>query len=421
MTNLKYKNIILFLAVIGAGVLAGFLLSLANQTEPAVNQTQQTDQEQTVSQESERTAPEDGQPREQEQPIQTVEAETEPEPADQTPPEPEPQQPAPPVRETPPEEEVETIPAITPPDEETNQPAQPPTPDPQPPGPINSQPINQKTIGTVLANLKLTDHAKELLEDTTIELHSRAELNNLCGTTANNDYKYLGCYYSDRAYILNIDYEPLSYLEEQVTGHEILHAIYEKLSFSERNEINDQLRALCLDSQCSNILQGRYSHAGSLTKINEIHSIAATEVASLPQALEDYYAQFFQDRQLVFSYHQQSVGRLISLNRQLDEKREAIKSNNSQIDIKNNELDLIKIEYDDVISQIEEIISIGSRTPEQEELLDNLLGQKDILETTYDQIRSEVDALIEANNQLIDEYNQMATEYNELLQAYNSL
>ena len=111
----------------------------------------------------------------------------------------------------------------------------------------------------------------------------------------------LGCYVGQRIYIFDVTDQRLDGIKEVTAAHEMLHAVYERLSSADRQQINE-----LLDTQLQQITDQRilelvklYDDIEPGQRHNELHSIFGTEVAQLSEALEAHYARYFEDRAAV--------------------------------------------------------------------------------------------------------------------------
>lgn len=139
----------------------------------------------------------------------------------------------------------------------------------------------------------------------------------------------LGCYhgFQNGIFVLTVDDPRLEGVEQVTAAHEMLHAVYDRLSKKDRTEIDRQLRDYyehgLQDERVRQTVDAyRSSEPNELT--NEMHSIFGTEVADLPPALEKYYTRYFSDRRLVTSYAAQYQGEFTS-------RRDAIKAYDAQL------------------------------------------------------------------------------------------
>lgn len=116
----------------------------------------------------------------------------------------------------------------------------------------------------------------------------------------------LGCYTNmGRIFIYDITNEKLDGIEEVTAVHEMLHAIWYRLSDSERQRL-----ANLLETAYKNIedpdLHSRmeyYQRTEPGEFANELHAILASEYPALGDELEKHYAQYF-NREVLLAHHE---------------------------------------------------------------------------------------------------------------------
>lgn len=115
----------------------------------------------------------------------------------------------------------------------------------------------------------------------------------------------LGCYNEGRIYIYDISNDQLDGIEEVTAAHEMLHAVWERMSSSEQQRVGSLLRA-AYGKLADPDLKERmdyYARTEPGEFENELHSIIGTEVPTVGSELEQYYAQYFTDRQKILELH----------------------------------------------------------------------------------------------------------------------
>lgn len=111
----------------------------------------------------------------------------------------------------------------------------------------------------------------------------------------------LGCYLSgDRGiYLYDVSNERLRGVVETTAAHEMLHAAYARLSDKEKQRIDRMLdnfyRHGLRDDRVRQTIDA-YRQSEPYELRNEMHSIFATEVVTLPPGLESYYKSYFDNR-----------------------------------------------------------------------------------------------------------------------------
>lgn len=203
----------------------------------------------------------------------------------------------------------------------------------------------------------------------------------------------LGCYHSDQAgiYLLKVTDSQLSGVEQVTAAHETLHAIYDRLSASKKQQVDNWLvsyydTGLTDPNIKAQIASYRKTEPNDV--VNEMHSLFGTEVANLPPELETYYAQYFTDRSAVVDNYLHYQG--------------ALGSRQSQITADDSQLN----SWQSQITQDKSSISAE---------LSSLQSAQALL----DQEKSSGN--LDAYNQGVPGYNQQVASYNSLLSAYQSL
>ena len=116
----------------------------------------------------------------------------------------------------------------------------------------------------------------------------------------------LGCYTAeDRIYVFDVTNEQLDGMKEVTAAHEMLHAVWKRMSADDQERIGKLLTA-AYDKNASPELRERmayYQRTEPDAITNELHSILGTEMSDLGPELESYYSQYFKNRQVVLDLH----------------------------------------------------------------------------------------------------------------------
>lgn len=151
------------------------------------------------------------------------------------------------------------------------------------------------------------------------EINSRATFNQKC-TSSGERTVVLGCYVGQRIYVFDVTDSRLEGVKEVTAAHEMLHAAYERLSDAERDHVNALIETelkTVTDNRIQNLI-AVYAKSEPGERLNELHSIFATELASLSPELNAYYSGYFNDRLAVVRLSQQYEQVFTSLNQQQD-------------------------------------------------------------------------------------------------------
>lgn len=178
----------------------------------------------------------------------------------------------------------------------------------------------QPEAAQIKSQLLLTPNADFLYQASRPEVQSAEQFNRSCANVSHEHSIVLGCYTAQRFYIYDVNDERLAGVKEVTAAHELLHAVYERLSTKEREAIDKLLidAASKITNQRFIDTMAQYEQTDPSQLSNELHSIIGTEIETIPEALETHYAQYFQDRQKIVLYALQYESTFTSLQSEID-------------------------------------------------------------------------------------------------------
>lgn len=152
--------------------------------------------------------------------------------------------------------------------------------------------------------LQLTPKGERIFRATHPSVEGREVFNDSCERADLGDEGHLlGCYSSGRIHLFEVKDERLDGVVEVTAAHELMHAVFERMSIRDREALAKRLMRHYRDvSSLDEAFVERmnvYSHLSTTRFANELHSIYATEVRDLPAWLEDHYRAWFRDRSAV--------------------------------------------------------------------------------------------------------------------------
>lgn len=248
------------------------------------------------------------------------------------------------------------------------------------------------------------------------ELDAKADFRNKCPTTEQSIV--LGCYVQNHGiYLLDVTDERLSGVIQVTAAHEVLHAQYDRLSKSERERV-DKLTADFFaglqDERIRKTVEQYRSKDPSIVP-NELHSILGTEVRDLPQELEAYYSQYFNDRSKIVAFSEKYEKTFVDLtnqvesyDKQLKTLKETIESNQHEIEGLNKDIELQKKRLDDLLD--------SGRTQEYNSSVPAFNAQV----ASYNSLVRQTRAQVNEYNSIVEKRNAIATAEQELMEAINS-
>lgn len=130
------------------------------------------------------------------------------------------------------------------------------------------------------------------------EMSGTQKFNSQCGEFEKADV-VLGCYNGVKIYLFDVASDELDGVEDVTAAHEMLHAAYDRLGVFDKPRVERLLEAeatkLAADTEFKTRMSV-YDNLGRDGRLNELHSVVGTEVASLSPELETYYARYFSQR-----------------------------------------------------------------------------------------------------------------------------
>lgn len=229
----------------------------------------------------------------------------------------------------------------------------------------------------------------------------------------------LGCYIpADRTiHLFDVTDKRLDGLEEVVAAHEMLHAVWDRMSQADREAIEPLLEAEVAkradDTTLSETL-AFYATAEPGERANELHSILGTEYSDLSPELEAHYAQYFSDRGAITAMHDTSNAVFVDQAKQITDlvaQLDALEASiNTDYASYNAGYDQLGVDIAAFNSRAEagQFSSKAQFDDERQALVD----RQDALDVMYDSIQQRHDqyvaliAQLDALNAQVDELNQ---------------
>jgi hypothetical protein len=231
----------------------------------------------------------------------------------------------------------------------------------------------------------------------------------------------LGCYSGNKIYIYNITDEKLDGINEVTAAHETLHAIYVRLSSSEKAKVDKMVEAeygkISSDSYYAD-LTSYYDKAEPGQRDNELHSIIGTEIANLNPDLEKYYDQYFSNRQEVVNYNVKYKSVFKSLKSKADQLGTQLDSLSASIKTRTEQYNADANKLNSDIATFNASVSAGNFTSQTEYNNQRaaLVARSNALEASRQALKSDI-----ANYEsLLSEYNSIATESKKLYDSIDS-
>ena len=225
-------------------------------------------------------------------------------------------------------------------------------------------------VDAIRTNLGLTDYADTVFRATAPVLEDNASFNAHC-ESFDAEISIVGCYTNDTIYLYDIDTATygLEGILESTAAHELLHAIWDRLSPEEQAKLQPLLEEVYTQHQ--DLLASELENYTDDARIDELYARAATEVRDLPADLESHYARFFTNQDALVDFY--------------DAYNATFEQMQAEFDALNAEMEALNTEIEDLRVEIEAT-------------------------ALYD---------VDAANRLVDLANAKVRRYNELVEQYN--
>ena len=264
----------------------------------------------------------------------------------------------------------------------------------------------------------LTSTGKRIFNASRPELQEADEFNANCYSGQDSSSSVLGCYTERRVYVYNITDSELDGIRETVLAHELLHAVWERLSTREKEKLEDDLEQVYQANK--DALAEHMKTYGSDEYYNELHSVIGTQIpeSSLGSELSKHYAKYFNNQGKIVAYYDKYNGKFerleeeaSSLAGQIDQKRAEIEQKTAKYQADFNSL---SSDIDNFNARAESG-SFNTQADFQAERA-QLLSRQTQLNNDYDALS----ALIDETNSLIERYNDNVAVSNKLYDTINS-
>lgn len=270
-------------------------------------------------------------------------------------------------------------------------------------------------IAALATNSGMNDSATRVFYVQDPQLSDKDSFNKECSQF--EESIVLGCFTGQNIYIYNVDNAELAGIKEVTAAHEMLHAAYERLDSGERQKVDAMVAAMyknMSDSRISSLVKN-YQDQNPAVVPNELHSIIGTEVRNLSPELEQYYSQYFDDRDKVVDLseayeqvfndaknHTEKLGAEIAL------RKVEINSLKQDLQAERTSLDQNKSQMDYLLAS-DNIAAYNAMVPSYERQ-----------RLAYNRNVNELQGLIEEHNQLVEEYNKTTVYQQKLVDSINS-
>jgi len=257
-------------------------------------------------------------------------------------------------------------------------------------------------VSIMRSQLQLTDRGMFLFNASQPVLSMRDEFNEHCRGQEDEDMAVLGCYVGGNIYVYDINAKELEGIKELTLAHELLHAVWERMSNEEKASLDAALRQVQNSADAE--LKDELATYGDALQREELYVRAGTEVKDLPEELEKHYAQIFKNQDAVVDYYNKYIAVFRETKKQIEEIK--------------GQMDAIYAEYD----------ALGAEYEQRAEKYDSDVNDFNRCANTANCFSSDADfetrrrELVAEGNELTNMYNRLdglVDSYNALVKKYN--
>ena len=275
-------------------------------------------------------------------------------------------------------------------------------------------------IATLASQTTMTNLGKHLFYINHPVIEGKGQFGNDCPNNGGEQTIVLGCYHGveNGIFLFQVTDPTLEGVEQVTAAHEMLHAAYDRLSKSERNFVDSEVEYVyehdVHDPRILSEIAG-YKRTEPTEVENEMHSVFGTEVANLPAPLENYYKQYFTNREAIVNFANQYQAKFTADNNQVAAYDQQLSQLGSQISTNEATLNGDETGLNQQKAQLSSELAKGDVTDYNQGV-----GGYNAAVVSYNSLINATRSEINQYNQIVQTRNALATQYNNLTAELNS-
>ena len=272
-------------------------------------------------------------------------------------------------------------------------------------------------MALIRENLSLTARGVLIFNASYPELSKEEEFNRNCYSHDEKE-AILGCYKGKRIYVYNVQSEELRGILELTAAHELLHAVYERMSVEERDDLRKELEEVYLENR-SILGEEVELYNNEIERLEEIYVRVGTEIKELPGELERHYAEIFRDQDKIVSFY----NGYITVFREIECELKSLEAEISELGIRINES---TTRYEGEVAALNIEITAFNECADTPGCFsgdyafynrrNELAGRQTELQELYD----EISEMVKMHNKKVDEYNNVVLRGERLQNVIDS-
>lgn len=271
-------------------------------------------------------------------------------------------------------------------------------------------------VGEIRADLELTETGERIFLATQPAVEQAEAFNEHCDSHR-QEVSLLGCYTNDRIYIYEIQKELLEDSNKVTAAHELLHAVWMRMGWSERKAVEALLRQV--QDERPEWVEEELSLYGENERMEELYARVGTKLRDLPEELEEHYRKYFANRAKIVAFYENYQAPFNRLKEANEGLRVEVMELSRRIGTEKAKYEVDLAALEGVVERFNECAETEGCFRSQEEFTEkreNIERERERLDAWREEINAEVDR----NNELIAEYDENQRILGELNDALNS-
>lgn len=272
-------------------------------------------------------------------------------------------------------------------------------------------------VATIEQNLQLTDAGQLVFRASRPLLEPDRDLFNQYCSSHRQEVSVLGCYTNRQIYTYHVPTDELPGILESTTAHELLHAVWARLSVADRQRLEPHLNTVYDQHRAT--LEKDLKTYKSETWLEELYVRSATQIADLPAELETHYAHYFKDQDSIAAFYSSYITPFNQLEQEITTLSEELQTLNQKIETAKTEYSTRSQSFSATVSEFNQCAATVGCFPSRSAFSARrqaLVSEQNSLENLYQSI----DADITLYNQKVVQHNTHALRRNDLENAINS-
>jgi len=269
-------------------------------------------------------------------------------------------------------------------------------------------------VSSIVSRSGMSDAGIFALYSAQPSIEGNATFNDKCGRQEQNT-AILGCYSNGKIYIYDVTDKKLDGIKEVTASHEMLHAVYQRLSPDEKSKVDKLLEEEYAKLSANPAFSERmafYARTEPGERDNELHSIIGTEVGEISSDLEAHYTKYFTDRAKILALFNNYNGVFMSLDTQAKSLQSQLDTLGDKIKSDSNKYNVDVKTLNASIADFNQRASAGAFSTQAA-----FNSERASLQRQVESVTNERDAI----DKEIDEYEKLRVQYNDTVTQTHEL